>query len=68
MEMRKNQEPTERFAFHLIKSRDTALTIATDGLICEQLPFSIDKYLGEFIMYISIDHIYSVHSSSCRKS
>ena len=49
--MKKEQDPVERFAFHLIKSRDIALTIATDGLTCEQLTFSIDKYLGKFILY-----------------
>jgi hypothetical protein len=45
--MKKNQDPTERFAFHLITSRDIALNIATDGLTCEQLSFSIEKYLGK---------------------
>ncbi|CAF1244746.1 unnamed protein product [Adineta steineri] len=46
IQMKKSQDPTERFAFHLITSRDSALDIATNGLTCEQLSFSIDKYLG----------------------
>ncbi|CAF3881192.1 unnamed protein product [Rotaria sordida] len=45
-QMKKDQDPTERFAFHLITSRDIALNIATDGITCEQLSFSLDKYLG----------------------
>lgn len=52
--MKQEHDFTERFAFHLITSRDTALNIATDGLSCEQLPFSIDKYLGISIPLISI--------------
>ncbi len=44
--MKKNQDPTERFAFHLITSRDIALNIASDGLCSEHVSFSIDKYLG----------------------
>jgi hypothetical protein len=47
IQMKKTQDPTERFAFHLITSRDIALNIATDGLTCEQLSFSIEKYLGK---------------------
>ncbi|CAF1006016.1 unnamed protein product [Rotaria sp. Silwood1] len=45
-QMKKDQDPIERFAFHLITSRDTAINIANDGLTCEQLSFSLDKYLG----------------------
>jgi hypothetical protein len=48
--MKKDQDPIERFAFHLITSRDIALNIATDGLNCDQLSFSIEKYLGIFIL------------------
>jgi len=44
--MKKDRDPTERFAFHLIPSKDLALNIANDGLNCQQLSFSIDKYLG----------------------
>lgn len=47
--MKKEHDLTERFAFHLIKSRDIALDIATNGLSCKQLTFSIEKYLGRFI-------------------
>jgi hypothetical protein len=50
--MKKDRDPTERFAFHLITSRDLALNIATDGLQCEQLSFPIEKYLGKFILQI----------------
>jgi hypothetical protein len=50
--MKKDRDPTERFAFHLITSRDLALNIATDGLQCEQLSFPIEKYLGNFILKI----------------
>ncbi|CAM4853860.1 unnamed protein product [Rotaria socialis] len=46
IQMKKTQDSTERFAFHLITSRDSALSIANDGLMCEQLSFSIDQYLG----------------------
>ncbi|CAF4014095.1 unnamed protein product, partial [Rotaria magnacalcarata] len=46
IQMKKTQDSTERFAFHLITSRDSALNIANDGLMCEQLSFSIDQYLG----------------------
>ena len=49
IQMKKTQDPTERFAFHLITSRDIALNIATDGLSCEQLAFSTDKYLGKLL-------------------
>ncbi len=45
--MKKDRDPTERFAFLLITNRDLALNIATDGLQCEQLTFPIDKYLGK---------------------
>lgn len=48
--MKKEQEATERFAFHFILNRDIALKLATDGLQCEQLTFSIDKYLGLFFL------------------
>ena len=47
--MKQEHNPIERLAFHLIPSRDIALQIATDGLRCEQLSFSIDNYLGKFI-------------------
>lgn len=46
--MKKEQNPTERFAFHLIPSRTMALTIATEGLSSEQLTLPIEKYLGKF--------------------
>ena len=46
--MKKDQDLTERLAFHLIKSRALALDIANDGLNCEQLSFPIDQYLGMF--------------------
>jgi hypothetical protein len=50
--MKKDQDPTERFAFQLITSRDIALNIATDGLSSEHLAFSIEKYLGKFVIFI----------------
>jgi hypothetical protein len=50
--MKKDHDLTERFAFHLITSKDIALNIANDGLSCEQLSFSIDKYLGIFTVLI----------------
>jgi len=46
MKMKQEQDPIERLAFHLITYRDVALTIANDGLHCEQLSFSCEKYLG----------------------
>ncbi|UJR13818.1 hypothetical protein I4U23_000829 [Adineta vaga] len=46
LEMKKSQDQIERFAFHLVSSRDIAMNIANDGLSCEQLTFPIDKYLG----------------------
>jgi hypothetical protein len=46
--MRKEQEPVERLAFHLITYRDEALKIANNGLNSEQLSFPIEKCLGEF--------------------
>jgi hypothetical protein len=48
--MKKDQDPIERLAFHLITYRDVALNVANDGLRCEQLSFPIDKYLGKFSM------------------
>ena len=48
IQMKKEHDPTERFAFHLITSREMALSIANDGLACEQLTFPIEKYLGKF--------------------
>lgn len=47
--MKKEQDPVERLAFHLITYRDVALTVANDGLHCEQLSFSIEKYLGKIL-------------------
>ncbi len=55
--MKKDRDPTERYAFHLITTRDIALNIATDGLTCEQLSFSIDKYLGKFIISVKLIRI-----------
>jgi hypothetical protein len=46
--MKKDQDLTERLAFHLIAYRDLALNVATDGLSCGQLSFPIEKYLGKF--------------------
>lgn len=60
IKMKKDQDITERFAFHLVSSRDTALNIANDGLSCEQLSFTIDKYLGKFIIYIKVIIIISM--------
>jgi hypothetical protein len=45
--MKKDQDPIERLAFHLITYRDVALNIANDGLRSEQLSFPIEKYLGK---------------------
>ena len=45
--MKKDQDPIERLVFHLVPSRDVALTIAKEGLSCEQLSFKVDTYLGE---------------------
>jgi hypothetical protein len=44
--MKKDQDPIERLAFHLITYRDVASSVANDGLRCEQLSFPIQKYLG----------------------
>lgn len=46
LKMKKEQDPIERLAFHLITYRDVALTVANDGLRSEQLSFSCEKYLG----------------------
>jgi len=46
IKMKKDQDPIERLAFHLITYRDVALNVANDGLRCEQLSFPIEKYLG----------------------
>jgi hypothetical protein len=46
--MKKDQDPIERLAFHLITYRDVALNVANNGLTSEQLSFPIEKYLGEF--------------------
>ncbi len=64
--MKKDRDPTERFAFHLITSRDLALNIATDGLQCEQLSFPIEKYLGNFILKI-VDWLIDDFSKAIRK-
>lgn len=48
-QMKKDKEPMERLAFHLVSNRDVALTIAKEGLRCKQLSLKIDKYLGESI-------------------
>jgi hypothetical protein len=45
--LKKEQEPIERLAFQLLVQSDAALSIATDGLSCEQLFFPSDKYLGQ---------------------
>jgi hypothetical protein len=50
--MKKDQEPIERLAFHLITYRDVAVNVANDGLRSEQLSFSIEKYLGKVIHYL----------------
>lgn len=47
IKMKKDQEPTERLAFHLITYRGVALNVANNGLQCEQLSFSTEKYLGK---------------------
>ncbi|CAF0755983.1 unnamed protein product [Adineta ricciae] len=44
--MKKSQDQIERYAFHLVLTRDMATKIATDGILCGELTFSIDKYLG----------------------
>ncbi len=49
VKMKKDQDPIERLAFHLITYRDVALNVANNGLMSDQLTFSIDKYLGKFI-------------------
>ncbi|CAF4701901.1 unnamed protein product [Rotaria socialis] len=46
MKMKKDQDPIERFGFHLITYRDVALNVANNGVQCEQLFFPIEKYLG----------------------
>ncbi|CAF1260744.1 unnamed protein product [Adineta steineri] len=46
IKMKKDQDPIERLAFHLITYRDVALNVANNGIQCEQLSFPIDKHLG----------------------
>ncbi|CAM4812404.1 unnamed protein product [Rotaria magnacalcarata] len=46
MTMKKDQDPIERFGFHLITYRDVALNVANNGVQCEQLFFPVEKYLG----------------------
>lgn len=46
IQIKKEQEFSERLAFHLISSRDCALDIAINGLQCDRLAFPIEKYLG----------------------
>ncbi|CAF4342904.1 unnamed protein product, partial [Rotaria sp. Silwood2] len=46
IKMKKDQDPIERLGFHLIAYRDVALNVANNGLHCEQLSFTIEKYLG----------------------
>ena len=46
LKMKKEQDPIERLAFHLVTYRDVAANVASDGLNCEQLSFPIEKYLG----------------------
>ncbi|CAF0729167.1 unnamed protein product [Adineta ricciae] len=46
LKMKKEQDPIERLAFHLVNYRDVAANVASDGLNCEQLSFPIEKYLG----------------------
>lgn len=48
IKMKKDQDVTERLAFHLITYRGVATNVATNGLSSEQLSFPIDKYLGEY--------------------
>lgn len=45
--MKKEQDPVERLAFHLVTQRSVAITLANEGIHCEQLSFAIDKSLGE---------------------
>ncbi|CAF4672940.1 unnamed protein product [Rotaria sp. Silwood1] len=46
IKMKKDHDPIERLGFHLIAYRDIALNVANNGLHCEQLSFTIEKYLG----------------------
>jgi hypothetical protein len=46
IKMKKEQDPIERLAFHLITYRDVAVNVANNGLNSEQLSFPIDRYLG----------------------
>lgn len=57
-QMKKEQDPVERLAFHLVSSRDVALSIANDGLSCEQLSFSLDKYLGNYFNNICFCNVF----------
>ena len=45
--MKREQDPVERLAFHLVTYREEAVRIANNGLDSEQLSFQIEKYLGE---------------------
>ena len=47
MKMKKDHDPVERLAFHLIVYRDEAVKIAKNGLRCDQLTLPIKKYLGK---------------------
>ena len=47
IKMKKDHDPVERLAFHLIVYRDDAVEIAKNGLRCDQLGLPIKKYLGE---------------------
>ena len=47
IKMKKDQDPIERLAFHLITYRGVAVNVANNGLASEELTFPIDKYLGE---------------------
>ena len=53
--MKKSQDQIERYAFYLVLTRDMATKIATDGISCGELTFSIDKYLGMRVELISIN-------------
>lgn len=53
IKMKKDQDITERLAFHLITYRAVAINVATNGLSSDQLSFPIEKYLGEYLPRLS---------------
>ncbi len=55
IKMKKEQDPIERLAFHLITYRDVAVNVANNGLNSEQLSFPIDRYLGEISLFFFED-------------